>query len=170
MRALSLKQPYAHAVLNCGKTIENRRWRPVDPELLEELRRGFLIHAAKGMTRDYYAEAEVFIAHALDLDAFGAEAIAARAEFRRDFEARARFGGIVGRARLVDIIPPNKRRGLAADAIGTYPAGVYPRWHMREQWGFVLADVTTLPFTPLKGGLGFFHVSKDVTASLEESQ
>ena len=29
---------------------------------------------------------------------------------------------------------------------------------MREQWGFALADVTPLPFTPLKGRLSFFRV------------
>ena len=167
MRALSLKQPYAHVVLHHGKTIENRRWRPVDPALLEELKRGFLIHASKGMTRAYYSDAEAVIAHALGWDAFGAEAIAKRAQFRTDFEARAQFGGLVGRARLVDIIPPNRRRGLAADAVGDYPAGVNPRWHFRDQFGLVLADVVPLPFTPLKGGLGFFHVSKDVAAALE---
>jgi hypothetical protein len=168
MRALSLKQPFAHVVLHYGKSIENRRWRPVDPELLEELRTsGFLLHAAKGMTRAYYAEAEAFIFHALGLDALGAEAIAARAEFRRDFAERAKFGGIVGRTRLAEIILPNERRGLGADAIGTYPDGVDPSWHMREQFAFVLAGTTPLSFTPLKGGLGFFRVPEHIASSLD---
>lgn len=158
MRVLSLRQPYAHVVLHYGKMIENRRWRPVDPALLEELRRGFLIHAAKGMTRAYYSDAEAFIVHALGWDAPGAEGIAARAEFRRDFKDRAKFGGIVGRTSLVEIILPNRRRGLAADAIGAYPAGVDPNWHMRDQYGLVLAGTTPLPFTPLKGRLSFFRV------------
>ena len=162
VRALSLRQPYCHAVLYGGKSIENRRWQPVDPKLLEELRHGFLIHAAKGMPRAYYAEAMAFIASAM-----GAEKCA---EFLSDFTARAHFGGIVGRARLVEIVKPWVAEfSHGKDALGQrpmpaellerfYPPGVNPKWHMREQWGFALADVTPLPFTPLKGRLSFFRV------------
>ncbi len=68
-------------------------------------------------------------------------------------------GGIVGVARLVDVVPP---RHEFCDCLGgapsLYPADVEWRWHMREQFGFVLADVRPLPFRPLKGSLGFFDV------------
>jgi len=158
MRVLSFRQPWCHVVLHFGKTIENRRWRPVDPALLEELRRGFLIHAAKGMTRAYYANALAFIAGVL-----GAEKCA---EFLSDFSDRAQFGGIVGRARLVEVVKPWIAEPPVIERL--YPPGVNPKWHMRNQFGFVLSDVTALPFTPMKGRLSFFNVPEDVATSLEE--
>ena len=45
--ALSIRQPWAWAILHAGKDIENRDW--------ETMRRGpICIHAAKGMTRAEY--------------------------------------------------------------------------------------------------------------------
>lgn len=64
-------------------------------------------------------------------------------------------GGIVGRARIVDVLPPHRPEAL-------YPDGVDRRWHMRDQFGFVLADVEPLPFVPCKGMLGLFDVPEDV--------
>jgi hypothetical protein len=40
MKALSIKQPWAYAILNKGKDIENRKWKT-------KFRGNFLIHAAK---------------------------------------------------------------------------------------------------------------------------
>lgn len=48
MKALSIRQPWAWLILNAGKDIENRQW-------WTGFRGRFLIHAAKGMTRDEYA-------------------------------------------------------------------------------------------------------------------
>ena len=145
MKALSLRHPWCHVVLHYGKSIENRKWNTL-------FRGEFLIHASKGMTQAYYSDAEALIANALGWAAFGAAAIEQRAAFRRDFKERAQFGGIVGRARLVDVVPP-----CAGDA----RCGHEP-WHIREQHGFVLADVTALPFVPLQGKLSFFNVSESV--------
>ena len=49
VKALSIRQPWAWAILNAGKDIENRDWptRFVGP---------VCIHAAKGMTRDEYED------------------------------------------------------------------------------------------------------------------
>jgi hypothetical protein len=66
-------------------------------------------------------------------------------------------GGIVGRARIVDVVPP---------WCEGYPPGVDARWHMRDRYGFILADVEPLPFVPLKGSLGLFPVSADVVNGL----
>jgi hypothetical protein len=147
VKVLSLRQPWVHVVLHFGKTIENRRWRPVDLALLEELQRGFLIHAAKGMPRAYFNEAASFIADVLGAVQF--------AEFMRDFEARAQFGGIVGRARLVEIISPWAENAPLVERV--YPPDVNPKWHARGQYGLVLADVATVPFVPCKGRLSFFN-------------
>lgn len=141
MKALSLRHPWCHAVLHLGKSIENRRWNT-------SFRGEFLIHASKGMPRAYYAEAEALIFHALCLDGLGAKAIAARDAFRRDFKERAQFGGIVGRARVVDVVAPCTGEENCT----------HGHWHIREQYGFVLFDVESLPFMPLKGKLSFFNV------------
>jgi len=44
MKALSIRQPWAHLIVHGGKDIENRTW-------ITKLRGRFLVHASKGMTR-----------------------------------------------------------------------------------------------------------------------
>lgn len=57
--ALSVRQPWAYAIIYLRKDIENRTWQAVNHGLK---RRGRIaIHAAKGMTRDEYEEAADFI-------------------------------------------------------------------------------------------------------------
>jgi hypothetical protein len=137
MRALSLRQPWAAAVLHIGKHIENRRW-------YTPFRGEFLIHAAKGMTRSEYDDARDYC-----------EDIVGAHKSRWLSRENLVFGGIVGRARLVDVIRPcDSNAGLFAKC--SHP------WHMPEQFGFVLEDVQPLPFVPCKGALGFFEVPDDV--------
>jgi hypothetical protein len=62
-------------------------------------------------------------------------------------------GGIVGKANIVDVIPPN---GL--DPQSPRMKGVDARWHMPGQFGFILADVKPLPFIACKGSLGLFEL------------
>lgn len=57
--ALSVRQPWAWAIIHCGKDIENRSWQGVRHGL--ERRGRVAIHAAKGMTRKEYEEARAFI-------------------------------------------------------------------------------------------------------------
>lgn len=57
--ALSVRQPWAWAILCCNKDIENRSWRAPNPGL--SFRGRVAIHAAQGMTRDEYQEARDFI-------------------------------------------------------------------------------------------------------------
>lgn len=135
--ALSLRQPWAWMVVNGGKGIENRKWNTA--------RRGdFLIHAAKGMTRKEYFAALEFARHvAPELD------VPPMADLM--------YGGIIGRARIVDVHPP------CAAGECTHP------WHMAGQFGFVLAEVQPLLFHPLVGSLGFFKVAPEVLAQLGAS-
>lgn len=57
--ALSVRQPWAWAIIHAGKDIENRSWQAVNHGLK---RRGRIaIHAAKGMTRDEYEDAADWI-------------------------------------------------------------------------------------------------------------
>lgn len=57
--ALSIRQPWAWAILCAGKDIENRSWQAVNHGLT--FRGRIAIHAAKGMTRAEYEEARAFI-------------------------------------------------------------------------------------------------------------
>jgi len=117
------------------KGIENRRWST-------RFRGAFYVHAAKGMTRDEYDDA---VAFARDVNP--ALVVPAFAALDR--------GGIIGRARLVDVVPPCSTE----PSLFWRPCG-HP-WHMTEQFGFVLADVEALPFRALRGELGFFRVPSE---------
>lgn len=85
--ALSVRQPWAWAIIYGGKDIENRSWQSVNYGLR---RRGRIaIHAAKGMTRGEYESAHDFMASigvacppALDLSR----------------------GGIIGSVEVVDVV------------------------------------------------------------------
>lgn len=55
MLALTIRQPWAHAILHLGKPIENRNWST-------RVRGRVGLHAAKGMTLDEYEDAKAFIA------------------------------------------------------------------------------------------------------------
>jgi hypothetical protein len=129
MKALSLRQPWAWLVVHGGKSIENRRWNT-------SFRGEFLIHAAKGMTRDEYAKA---LAFALDMNV--SPSVMSAFPLFDELER----GGIVGRARLVDVLPP------------CLPDFCPHPWHMRGQFGFVLADVRAVTFKPMRGMLSFFE-------------
>jgi hypothetical protein len=122
MRALSIRQPWAWLIVNGGKDIENRGWNT-------SFRGQFLIHAAKGMTRDEYDDALDF-----------ADEVTVGRPRAPAYEALDR-GGIVGVARLVDVLSPKGQRY---------------GWHVPGQFGFVLRDVRPLPFLPCKGALGFW--------------
>lgn len=57
--ALSVRQPWAWAIIHAGKDIENRSWQAVNRGL--EFRGRVAIHAAKGMTRAEYDDAADFM-------------------------------------------------------------------------------------------------------------
>lgn len=180
MIALSLRQPWATAVLRLNKRIENRRWST-------RVRGPFLIHAAKGMTLAELDSARTFCAAAraeetrhavfedyqpIDKAFFGQTApLAWSPSAGRKWLALARqtmpFGAIVGIARLVDVVPPRPPPPRPEDAprAAWYPQRARSawRWHMPEQYGFVLEDVheLTTPI-PYVGTLGFFDVAQEV--------
>ncbi len=125
MKCLSLRQPWAWIVLYAGKHLENRRWST-------HYRGPLLLHAAKAMTRREYEDALDFA------DGFTDVVIPKPAELL--------YGGIVGRARVVNMIAP------CTSATCEHP------WHIPGQYGWVLRDVEPLPFVPMKGHLGLFDV------------
>ena len=59
-KALSVRQPWAWAIMFAGKDIENRSWQAVNHGLA--VRGAIALHAAKGMTRHEYEDAASFMA------------------------------------------------------------------------------------------------------------
>lgn len=152
MKALSLRQPWAWAVLHAGKRVENRRWST-------RFRGEILIHAAKGCTAKEYEGAVRWMllrglvtgAAWLPSSVLGHAPVMLRVAGRGCPEVppldELERGGIVGRARIVDVLPPSSN-------------GPRAPWHMPEQYGFVLEDVTPLPFRPYRGSLQLFNVEE----------
>ena len=134
MKALSGRQPWWWAIMSAHKRIENRRWNT-------SYRGPILLHAANGCTRDEYADALNWM---IDADVLGCVVCPKLDDLPR--------GGIVGRARIVDVIPPGTQFPFNRSP------GIDMRWHMPEQYGFVLDDVEPLPFRACKGALGLFEV------------
>ena len=85
--ALSVRQPWAWAIVHAGKDIENRSWRSGNPGL--RFRGDFAVHASKGMTREEYEDARDF------MERFGVF-VPAPADLLR--------GGIIGIATVVDVV------------------------------------------------------------------
>lgn len=82
MKALSIRQPWAWAIVSGSKRIENRDWST-------SYRGPLLIHASKGMTVGEYQSAAMFIQR-LGLD------VPTKDQLQR--------GGLVGIADLVDVV------------------------------------------------------------------
>lgn len=89
--ALSVRQPWAWAIIYAGKDIENRSWQAVNHGL--RLRGRIAIHAAKGMTRDEYEDAK--------------ETIERNAPYCPDPIDLLR-GGIIGSVEVVDVVDDHK--------------------------------------------------------------
>ena len=128
MKALSIRQPWAWLILNAGKDIENRDWKPW-------FRGRFLVHAGKGMTRDEYDGALDTIDY---VENFTGKPLGVSLP---PFESLER-GGIVGSVELVNCVTEE-------EAASPWFFGRY---------GFVLSNPMLLPFRPFKGQLGFFEV------------
>ena len=92
-----------------------------------------LIHASKGMTRSEYDDAEATAYGTLRL-------LGPTSDFPLPKFNDIERGGIIGQVDLVDCVQ---------DSTSPWFFGKY---------GFVLRNPKPLPFTPLKGQLGFFDV------------
>lgn len=89
--ALSIRQPWAWAIINAGKDIENREWST-------KFRGPVCIHAAKGMTNREWSEAASFMAQTLRIIPPSPQA---NSFFDSEMLDR---GGIVGTAEIADCV------------------------------------------------------------------
>lgn len=141
LKALSIRQPWAMSIVQGTKRVENRSWNT-------SFRGRFLIHAAKGLTRDEL-EGWADMIRAENIEWPG---LRNRMWRVGDFER----GGIVGAAELTHVI--SDRSAIDGD---------------QEPWffgpyGFRLDAVLPLPFIPCKGALGFFDPGPEVQARVRE--
>lgn len=88
--ALSIRQPWAWAILHAGKDIENRTWSTT-------FRGPVAIHAAKGMTKDEVADFSELLG---DLRWKGVAGVPAKGPHYNQLER----GGIVGVAEIVGCV------------------------------------------------------------------
>ncbi len=145
--AISLIQPWAWLMLELPpehrKDVENRTWNT-------RFRGDVWVHASKGMTADDYAGALDTAAEILGY--------IPRAPSFHDIKR----GGIVGRFRIVEVVPPRDPRAVGDLRVLPPPR----RWHFPDQFGFVVRDARAVPFVPCKGALGFWRVPTDVLEQL----
>lgn len=137
MKALSIRQPWAHAILHCGKDVENREWKACHYRGL------FLIHAAKGCTRDEFEDGSWAIRE------ITGTAPPALSEMPR--------GCVVGMARIVGAVQDTRKVSWFDEPEPDYKGSA---WGLRGTLHIQLADVVMLPAVPFKGALGFFEVTK----------
>ena len=91
--ALSVRQPWAWAIIHGGKDIENRSWRTGSPDL--NMRGRIAIHASRGITQDEYWEARSF------MTGLGVKCPEPHGLLR---------GGIIGTVDIADIVSVSKSR------------------------------------------------------------
>jgi hypothetical protein len=129
VKALSIKQPWALAIMRFGKDIENRDW--------PSSRRGRIaIHASKSMTRDEYDEFYFFIRQQDGLW----NAVSGLPSFGR-LKTMFAFGAILGTVEIVDCVKEHSSPWFVGD------------------YGFVLSNPQTLSTPiPCRGQLGFWDV------------
>lgn len=147
MKALSVRQPWVHAILHLGKRIENRKWYC-------HYRGPLLLHVGGSVGLGEYEDA--------------VDGMLAMGVIRSPSEVPPRDalprGGLIARARVVACLRPTE--GTAARTGSNVYTQTRARpnvnggsWHVPWCFGIVLADVAPLPaFVPYKGCLGLFNV------------
>jgi len=126
LKALSIQQPWAWAILHAGKDVENRTWA-------HNYRGPILIHTGKKFDNDGYSW---LIEQALFNDKISLTID--EIPLKKNFP----LGGIVGQATILKMV-----RSLD-----------YSPW-MFGPWGWVLVNVTSLPFIPYRGSLRLFEIA-----------
>ena len=126
MKALSIRPPWAWAILHAGKDIENRTWKT-------SMRGTIAVHSSQTMSRTYYERAVEEI-----------KKTAPRAKVP-PYDEMVR-GAIVG---LVDITDCKDQ--------------TESKWHISDNYGFVLANPRVLrePI-PCNGRLNFWEVPDSI--------
>lgn len=139
-KAISIRQPWAWAIIHAGKDIENRDWAT-------KFRGPVCIHAAKGMTKDEYIHANRAIqgaVGAVDQTWLDRWLGVTPAPYKLD------HGGIIGVADIVDCVDVSNSK-----------------WFF-GRFGFVIRNARPVSFIPVKGSLGFFDWRKNLSTQYDQ--
>ena len=133
MKAISIRQPWAWAIIYAGKTVENRNWAT-------KYRGPILIHAAQKMLQEEY---DTFCN-------YYRATILAKWPDRPEPPAFAALlrGGVIGKARINGCVHERDSRFLCTDD---------KPWFFGPN-GIILNSVAPLPFVRCRGALGLFEI------------
>lgn len=138
MKALSVRQPWASAIMHGGKRIENRaKWKNC------HYRGPIYIHAAKTWVGRYVDEALTWMRER-------------NLWPERNTFQYYEYGAIIGRADIVDVIFPGGAASYSPTKMGSHRLAEDP-WYMGG-FALVLDNVHPVVTTPCKGMLGLFEV------------
>lgn len=152
MKALSIRQPWAWAILNAGKDVENRDWKDEGANMAQARtlqNSDILIHTGQTMARRDYLDYMECVKGILHPSAI------AHTPKRGEFH----LGGIVGIARLAGIVHDRMR------------PEEYSRIELRQAraslwffgpYGFLLTNARPTGFVRCNGALGFFNVPSNL--------
>lgn len=153
IKALSLRQPWAYAVLNLGKRVENRDWQQTNRA--RKFRGTFLIHVSKSRTRMDREDYEELTWRGGHIPGFiSRQKLLAMPNFE-DLER----GGIVG---ITDVV------GSIENANCMEHVSTQHDWY-NGGFALKLANVKPLPLTPCNGMLGFFSIETLNLPGLEQA-
>lgn len=129
--ALSVRQPWAWAIVHGGKDVENRSQAAIiNGNMRTAIGERIAIHAGIGMTQDEYREA---------LETFGAAGVTA------PMPCDLLRGGIIGTVEVIGIVRKGRDRFESPWFFGPY--------------GLLLRRASACPFIGAKGQLGLFNWS-----------
>lgn len=145
MKALSIRQPWAFAIVHLGKDVENRTWRT-------DYRGPIAIHASKLRLRKN-GEPTPEQRENVESAAIGMpRTIPIHDDVRMTWrDLIESSGAIVGTARIVDCV---------TESASPWFVGPY---------GIVIADVRPTPIVPCRGALGLWTVPPEVERQIREA-
>lgn len=131
IKALSLKQPFAWLIANGHLLVDDRTWET-------QYRGPILIHASKGLYKEYY------------------EYLKSTTDIPLPDKEELEYGGVVGIAKLVQCCKPrNLPVGISREQRAHF-GGIH-----QDYFGFLFEQASPLAFIPCRGKLGIFNVDMD---------
>lgn len=127
--ALSVRQPWAWAIVYADKDIENRLWKRPNPGL--SFRGRVCIHASKTMTQAEYHDANELIG------------VVSKEYAHSPMPYDLYFGAIIGTVDIVDVVKTSDSSWFMGPSPGLI--------------GLVLANPMSIPPIRVHGALGFFN-------------
>lgn len=160
MRVLTVRQPWAWALIHGGKTVENR------VRYLGDYRGPLAIHGGLAWSEQGASDWEVrraFTSHRLGDPADDSQVWAAEEPARTDDHFRGCFGAVIGVVNLWAVHQP--RPGCCVNR-GAPPYG--DPWAMDGHWHMCVADARPLSEPiPAKGRLGLWRPDAELQGAIE---